>query len=359
MRHVNRSNYRIIRMIFLILMIVISSLFSATTERVLVPLGQSHILTFTEPIKRISIANPELADATVITPYQLLLNGKAIGITSLVIWDETETYHISRLEVMEEIAPQQILLKVRFAEVNENALRELGIDFWKKALHAGDHTVDIGLFSGKVSSPNDPLLLNDAVDIFFSIPDLSFSSVLRALQEKNLLSILAKPNLTAISGAEASFLAGGEFPIPIVSGAAGMQTVTIQFKEFGVRLRFLPRIVDSTRVNLKIAAEVSNLDFDNGIILSGFRIPALSTRKAETMVELEQGRHLVIGGMLSREMSKTVSQIPLLGSIPVLGKLFQSSRYLQKETDLLILVSPEIVQPAAEAPMPEIRQLKW
>ncbi len=359
MRPVNRSSFGFIRMITMILLIVAGSLSAATPGRILVPLGQSQVITFNAPVKRISIANPDLADATVVTPYQLLLNGKALGVTSLVIWDDQESFHITRLEVIEEGTPQQILLKVRFAEVNENALRELGIDFWKKALHVKDKTVNIGLFSGKVSSPNDPLLLNDAVDIFFSIPELSFSSVLRALEEKNLLSILAKPNLTAISGAEASFLAGGEFPIPIVSGAAGMQTVTIQFKEFGVRLRFLPRIIDSTRINLKIAAEVSNLDFDNGIILSGFRIPALSTRKAETTVELEQGRHLVIGGMLSREMSKTVSQIPLVGSIPVLGKLFQSTRYLQKETDLLILVSPEIVHPLAEAPLPEVKQLKW
>jgi pilus assembly protein CpaC len=342
----------------LALLLLVLPLFSATSERVTVLLGQSHIISFAEPIKRISIANPDLADATAVTPYQVLLNGKAAGVTSLVIWDEKESFIIYRLEVREEAVPQQILLKVRFAEVNESALKELGIDFWKKNLNIGGKSANFGLFGGKISTPSDPLQLSDAVDIFFSIPDMNFSSVLRALEEKNLLSVLAKPNLSATSGTEASFLAGGEFPIPIVSGTAGMQSVTIQFKEFGVRLRFLPRILDSTRVNIKLAAEVSSLDFENGIVLSGFRVPSLTTRKAETTVELEQGHHLVIGGLLSREMAKTISQIPLAGSIPILGNFFKSTRYLQKETDLLILVSPEIITSTSEAPLPEIKPLK-
>ncbi|HQG46685.1 MAG TPA: general secretion pathway protein, partial [bacterium] len=218
---------------------------------------------------------------------------------------------------------------------------------------------NLGIFSGKVNAPSDPLGLGDAVDIFFSLPGLDFSTIMRALEEKSLLSVLAKPNLCAVNGAEASFLAGGEFPVPIVSGAAGTQSVTIQFKEFGVRLRFLPHIIDSTTVNLKIAAEVSSLDFDNGITLSGFNVPALSARKAETTVELPQGRFLVIGGLLSREMTRRVSQLPLLGSIPVLGQLFKSSRFQQKESELLIVVTPEIVGSALQEPAADETQLKW
>ncbi|HNW58572.1 MAG TPA: pilus assembly protein N-terminal domain-containing protein [bacterium] len=319
------------------------SLNAASRGEVKVLLGQSEVLSFAAPIKRISIANPDVADATVVTPSQVLINGKLAGATSLVVWDENEVFAIYRVEVGEERLPQQILLKVRFTEINDNALKELGLDFWKKNIDLGGKKADLGLFSGKVNTPSDPLGLADAVDIFFSIPELDFSTIMRALEEKSLLTVLAKPNLCAVNGAEASFLAGGEFPVPIVSGAAGTQSVTIQFKEFGVRLRFLPRIIDSTRINLKIAAEVSSLDFDNGITLSGFNVPALSARKAETTVEMEQGRFLAIGGLLSREMARHVSQIPLLGSIPVLGQLFKSTRFQHKESELLIVVTPEIV----------------
>jgi pilus assembly protein CpaC len=346
-------------LVFWIYLLLAVPLYSAAPGTVKVMQGQSQVLSFSGAIKRISIANPDLADATVVTPYQLLLNGKSSGVTSLVVWDDKEEYAIYRVEVSEESIPQQILLKVRFTEVNEGAFRELGLDFWKKNISIGDKNANLGMFSGKVNSPSDPLALGDAVDIFFSIPEMNFSTIMRALEEKSLLSVLAKPNLCAINGAEASFLAGGEFPVPIVSGAAGTQSVTIQFKEFGVRLRFLPRIIDSTKINLKIAAEVSSLDFDNGITLSGFNVPALSARKAETTVELTQGRYLVIGGLLSREMTKHISQVPLLGSIPVLGQLFKSTRFQERESELLIVVSPEIVNSMLEEPGLESKSRNW
>jgi pilus assembly protein CpaC len=159
-----------------------------------------------------------------------------------------------------------------------------------------------------------------------------------------LLTVLAKPNLCVMDGSEASFLAGGKFPVPIVSGSSGMQTVTIHFEEYGIKLKFTPTVLDSEVVNIKVAAEVSSLDFDNGIILSGFRIPAINTRRTESMVELKEGQYLIIGGLLSNETAKTISKIPLLGSIPILGKLFSSSRFLNKESELLIMVAPQIVQ---------------
>ncbi len=346
-------------LVIALVLLLASPLWPAARSEVRVLLGQSQVLTFTDPIKRISIANPDLADAQVVTPYQVLINGKLAGATSLVIWDEQEVHTIYRVEVGEERFPRQVLLKVRFTEINNNALRELGFDFWKKNLDLGGKKGNLGIFSGKVNSPSDPLGLGDAVDIFFSLPEFDFSAIMRALEEKSLLSVLAKPNLCAVNGAEASFLAGGEFPVPIVNGSAGTQSVTIQFKEFGVRLRFLPRIIDSTTVNLKIAAEVSSLDFDNGITLSGFKVPALSARKAETTVELPQGRFLVIGGLLSREMSRHISQLPLLGSIPVLGQLFRSSRFQQKESELLIVVTPEIVGSSLQEPAAPEPQVKW
>lgn len=328
-------------------------------EHLVIFIGQSRILDFANPIKRVAIATPDIADASVITTRQLLLNGKEAGTTSLAVWDETETYHVYKLEVQQEAALYQIMLHCRFAEVNESALKELGVDFWYKNVQMGERTGNFGVFGGKVGAPNDPLLLSDVTDIFFSIPDLDISMTLKALEEKNLLSVLARPRISAINGAEAKFLAGGEFPIPIVSGAAGMQTVTIHFKEFGIKLNFTPRVLDGNVINIKVLTEVSSLDFENGVILSGFRIPSLVIRKAETTVEMTQGKYLIIGGLLSNEMAKTISRIPLLGHLPIIGKLFSSSRFLRNETELLILMTPEIIRDLKESELPELRRLKF
>ncbi len=340
---INHTNRSVLLILFL-LVIGFAPLYAAdpSTIELAVFIGQSKILDFSLPVKRISIADPEIADATVTSPSQLVINGKEIGSTSLVVWSENEAYKHYKIRVRNESAEGQISLKVRFIEINKTALKEIGTDFILKNI--GDrNSADIGSFGGKVDAPGDPLTLGNTVDFFFAIPSKDFSAIFKALEEKNLLNILASPNLTAINGAEASFLAGGEFPIPIVSGAAGMQTVTIQFKEFGIQLKFIPTVMNRDLVNIQVEAEVSNLDFDNGVTLSGFRVPSLTTRKAKTVVELRQGQYLILGGLLSTEMSKTVSKIPVLGHIPVLGYLFSSRRFQNKETELLISISPQII----------------
>jgi pilus assembly protein CpaC len=205
-----------------------------------------------------------------------------------------------------------------------------------------------------VNEPSDPLRLGTAVDMFFRIPTENISAIVKALHENNFLTLLASPNLSASSGSEASFLAGGEFPIPVVSGAAGMQTVTIAWKEFGVKLKFLPTVLDSNIINIKVASEVSNLDFENGVTLSGFKIPALVSRRSETTVELEQGQYLIIGGLMTSDMAKTVSKIPILGHIPVLGRLFSSRRFLDRESELLITLTPEIIHSMTKEEVPEL-----
>ncbi len=240
----------------------------------MVYIGQSQVVDYTQSIKRVAIANPEVADATVISPYQIMVDGKATGVTSMIVWPESGKYQKYRLTVCAETNPYQVMLQVRFMEVNKNALKELGSDILLKGLRIGSEKVDMGSYGGNVGLPSDPLLLSNTVDMFFAIPARNFSSIIKALQENNLLSVLASPNLSAVSGAEANFLAGGEFPIPIVSGSTGMQTITVQFKEFGVKLKFVPTVLDTNVVHIKVLAEVSNLDFDNGVILSGFRIPA-------------------------------------------------------------------------------------
>jgi Flp pilus assembly secretin CpaC len=316
--------------------------------------GQSDVLDFVQPIKRVAISNPEVADATVISPTQILVDGKSLGVTSMIVWRESGPYQKYRLTVCDEASAHQVMLHVRFMEINKSALKEFGSDFLLKNLKIGGERVNAGSYGGNVNTPSDPLALSNTVDFFFAIPNRNIMAIFKALQDNNLLSILAAPNLSAVSGTEANFLAGGEFPIPIVSGSMGMQTLTIQFKEYGVKLKFLPTVLDTSLVRIKVMAEVSNLDFENGILLSGFRIPSLVTRKAETMVELKEGQYLIVGGLLSNESSEVISKIPVLGSIPVLGKLFSSQRYQNKESELLVTLSPQIVRAVSKENVPQL-----
>jgi Flp pilus assembly secretin CpaC len=332
------------RKLLFVLLLGISSFCLAALDQVTVYVGQSAIVNFPENIKRVSIANTDVADASVTSASQMVINGKIVGVTSLVVWNDQEQVSHYKVVVQKERSPYQIMLQVRFLEVNKNNLKEFGVDGLRNGLKVGSESVSLGSFGGKVNQPNDPLLLGETVDFFLNIPTQNLSMIIKALEEKNLLSVLARPNLTTTDGTEANFLAGGKFPVPIVSGAAGMQTITIQFEEYGIKLRFTPTVLDSQLINLKVAAEVSSLDFDNGIILSGFRIPNINTRRAESMAELKQGQYLIMGGLLSNEIAKTLSRIPVIGAIPVLGTLFSSRRYTKKESELLIMVAPSIVQ---------------
>jgi pilus assembly protein CpaC len=324
--------------------ITLSQTEMSRTRIVRLSIGHYSILDFDNPAKRVSISNPEIADVTVTSPHQLLINGKAFGTTTMIVWDEFEEYTLFELAVNNQAAEHQIMLQVHFVEITKSAFKQIGSDILVSGINWDSQEVTMGSFAGKVSTPNEPLLLSDNVDFFLSIPTKDFSAIFKAMEQNNCLTTLAKPNLSAVNGAEASFLAGGEFPIPVVSGTAGMQTVTIVFKEYGIKLKFVPTVLNSDQVNIKVAAEVSKLDFENGITLSGFRIPSLITRKTETIVELRKGQYLILGGLFSEEVTETISKIPGLGHIPILGKLFSSKRFLNQETELLILVSPAVIQ---------------
>jgi pilus assembly protein CpaC len=322
-------------------------------QKLMVGVGQTALLDFTAPIKRISIANPDIADATITSPRQLIVNGKVIGNTTMIVWDEREQYDIYKLVVHSENSYNQVTLQVRIAEVDRTAFREFGVNFLAKNIGIEEEKIDIGSFGGQVNKPSDPLQLDDNVDFFLAVPTRNVSSIIRALEDKRLLTMLARPNLSAINGSEASFLAGGEIPVPIVSGISNQ--VTIEYKEFGIRLGFVPTVLDSELINIKVATEVSSLDFENGIILSGFRIPALVSRKAETTVEVKDGELFAIGGLISTDLAQAASRIPVLGQIPVLGYLFSSHRFQNNESELIIMVSPHIVQAMREDSVPEIR----
>jgi len=312
---------------------------------IVIQIGQSEVIEYLEPVKRISISDPNIADATVTSPRQILLNGKSLGSTSLVVWDERENYTKYKIIVQNEASPHKVRLRVRFVEVKRRALKDFGVNFLILNKEIGGEVVSGGSFAGKVSTPSIPLEIGETVDFFLAIPSQNFQAIIQAMEEQGVLTTLAKPNMAAVDGEEASFLAGGEFPVPVAqAGVGGMQTVTIQWKEFGIGLKFIPTVLDSEHINIKMSTEVSSLDFDNGVILSGFQVPALISRKSETTIELEDGENFVIGGLISSEMAKSVTKIPFIGSIPILGTLFRSTHFINNESELLVMVSPDIVK---------------
>jgi len=194
--------------------------------------------------------------------------------------------------------------------------------------------------------------ISDLLNVFLFRADLNLGATIKALQQKNLLQVLAEPNVLAMNGAEASFLAGGEFPFPVLQGGSVANAVTIQFKEFGVRLNFLPQILPDGVIRLKVAPEVSALDFANGLNVSGFFIPALSSRKASTQVELRDGQSFAIAGLIDNRLTESASKIPVLGDVPILGNFFKSRAQNKTNTELLVMVTPRLVQPTPPAQLP-------
>ena len=192
--------------------------------------------------------------------------------------------------------------------------------------------------------------LSNVLNLFLFRPDIHFGAVIEALETKNLLQILSEPNLIAVNGKEASFLAGGQFPFPIVQPGAGFTAVTISFKEFGVKLVFTPVIMPNGNIHLKVAPEVSTLDFTNALTISGFTVPALSTRKAETEFELQDGQSFVIAGLMDNRVTDVYNKIPGLGDIPILGAFFRSKSLQKSNSELMVLCTVHRVSPSTAPP---------
>ena len=265
------------------------------------------------------------------------------------------------------VKARPVVIEVRFAEVNRTLAKSLGVDY---IAQARDFTqggfIGQGLTPqlpatprfGRVSGGKDLSLSSTITEVFELRRGTDVGVALRALEEQGLIRILAEPNLVANSGEQASFLAGGEFPIPVVqsvSGGAISNAVTIEFKEFGVRLNFKPDVINDEEIRLFVEPEVSVLDFSTAAVkLGGFEIPGLVTRRASTTVQMRSGESLAIGGLLSQMHTRTDARIPWLGSVPILGKLFSSERFKREETELLVLVTPRLVRatalPATGAP---------
>jgi pilus assembly protein CpaC len=370
-------------------------------ERILLTAGRSTILPTDFNITRIAITNPAIADAVVVEPREILIDGKEAGTVSLIVWGsgtrkqydvvvdpgvagleqqfkalfpgedirvnitdeamilsgnvssnnvmlrigEIAAASASKLKIINMLQlpggteSQQVMLQVRFAEVNRRAITEAGVGLWLARQN----------WLGRVTTQQfpapdfeeDELVFSDFLNIFLWNRSEGVGGVIRALKSRGFFQSLAEPNLIAYNGQEASFLAGGEFPVPIVQGATG--TVSVQFKEFGIRLTFRPVIAGDV-IRLKVAPEVSTLDFNNGVTLAGFRIPALTTRRAETEVELRDGQSFAIAGLLNNVSQQDSAAIPILSQIPIIGYLFKSKADRAERTELMVLVTPRLVR---------------
>lgn len=317
--------------------------------KLMVTVGQSMTHRVPSPIQSVSIANTKIADVVVANPHEILINGKAVGFTTLVVWDDqhTTTYDVV---VRGPFSDEQIELGVQVAEVNRQKAIETGLDYLVSEKHATG-----AAYPGEVATPQIPLTVFDRTEgRTKQAPGTTFalryvrgadvSTMIHLMEERGVLRILARPRLVAASGQEASFLSGGEIPVPIASASAsGGVQITIDWKEFGVGIEFLPTIVDSGVINLKVSPQVSNLDFSNGIVLSGFSVPAIRTRRAQTEVELKDGESLVIGGLIMQQENRSVRRVPILGSIPLLGFFFRHTNKELVESELLFVVTAHIV----------------
>ncbi len=271
---------------------------------------------------------------------------------------------VNLLRVLSPEAEPQILLRVRFANVERTAVSELGANLFGLGGKGGTvWRTTTGQFAApaiEVAGDQGSATISDALNVFLFRPDLDLGATLRLLQQRRLAEMLAEPNLLAINGKPASFLAGGEFPYPILQGGGGgLGQITVRFREFGIRLNFVPTLTSRGTIRLAVEPEVSSLDFANGLAVQGVLIPALATRRVQTEVELEAGQSFVIAGLLDNRVTETLAKVPGLGDIPLLGKLFQSRLRNKNNSELLVLVTPELVRPlergvrAPELDMPE------
>jgi len=260
---------------------------------------------------------------------------------------------------------------VKFAEVDRNVSRQFGVNLFSTGFGNTPAAIGTGQFGGsnlqKVTGSipgtipgfTTEMNLKDVLNIFAFRPDLNLGATVKALQAEGVLQILAEPNLVTTVGKEASFLVGGEFPIPVLQGGSGAAAVTIQFREFGIRLTFNPQMTENNTLKMYVKPEVSTIDLANAVTLNGFTIPALATRRMETNVELAQGQSFVIGGLIDDRVSETMSKVPGLSSIPVLGALFKSREEKKSKSELLVIVTPELIDPLNPGdPKPELNMPK-
>src|SRR4030095_1384453 len=380
--------------------------------------GQSRVINFDRPVGRFSVSNPEIAEAVLVTPDQVLVNGKGFGQVNFIAWEQTggeslvfdfyvwgdfflidsiirallpkdyirlsqangsvvmsgsvsDPKTATQAQSVVEAAgfksvnmlaspvkgTSPVQLHGRVAEVNRSRASDLGLSYAYQAspgtgtyLNSGQGPSSLGnVVNGAMNGT-----ISSALNLF--VMGGNMMSMMRALQTQGALRELAEPNLIAMDGSQASFLAGGEFPVPVVQGGGGgSNSVSIIFKEYGVRLNFKPTIVDEDHIRLELEPEVSTIDFANGVKFDGFLIPALRTRRAKTSVELRDGQSFALAGLLDNTETKSLSKVPMLGDIPVLGALFRSKSFQKNETELMFIVTAQLVKPMNPDDLPQLR----
>ncbi len=381
--------------------------------------GKSVVIDYPADIRQISTSNPEIVDASPVTKREILVHGKGLGTATLVVWNKSgeRTFYSITVEVnldplrrllketfpsedirvqssrdsvsltglisappigeraaalaapfgkaivnnLQLVAPpieKQIILKVKFAELDRTKATQIGVNILSTGATNTIGSATTGQFNAATidtSSGGHTLTVSDALNIFAFRPDLNLAAFIKALQNEAILQILAEPNLVTTNGKEASFLVGGEFPVPIVQGGSSGNAVTIQFREFGIRLVFTPWITPNKTIKMHLRQEVSTIDVSNAVTLNGFTIPALSTRRAETDVELTEGQSFIVAGLMDNRDTESYSKIPGLGNLPIFGNLFKSRDKKQSHSELVMVVSPEIahpLEPGEAAPLP-------
>jgi pilus assembly protein CpaC len=402
------------------------------SEQVRLFVGRSWVINRSPmQIRRVSVADPNVADAVVVSPSQIVINAKSPGGTSILLWVDQNEQHeqyevivdidvsaiqqkvreifpqepvnvatskdavvvsgrVSSMEIAETIMqvvsaaapkvvsaleipapppPGEVQLAVKFAEVDRAALSQFGVNFFSPGSRPGPGStvgaagtqqfgppqVDSITANSVRSGPDGitaTVTLSDVLNIFVFRPDIDLGVLIRAMQQENLLQILAEPNLLTQVGKEANFLAGGEFPYPVVQGGANNNAISIQFREFGVRLGFTPTLTPEGKIHLRVEPEVSALDFANALTISGFTIPALSTRRVQSEMDLADGQSFAIAGLVDDRLTRVAQKIPGLGDIPILGNLFRSWSTNRSKTELLVVVTPRIVRTASPGPLP-------
>jgi pilus assembly protein CpaC len=384
--------------------------------------GQSRVINFDRPVGRFSVSNPDIAEAVLVTPDQVLVNGKAFGQVNFIAWEQGgqflvfDVYVRANLSLIDSqiralfpkddirlsqangsvvisgsvsnatVSTQvqsvveaagfktvnmltsptgniaQVQLQVRVAEVNRNRLRDYHTSFTALPQGGTGGYVNSGpgpsVLDTVSTSPAGAILdmvVQPALNLFVFNRQINTGAFLRMLRQEGAFRELAEPNLIAMNGQQASFLAGGEFPVPVLQNTAGDGTVTIVWKEYGVRLNFKPTIIDEDHIRLELEPEVSTIDFTNGVRFNGFVIPALRTRRAKTGVELRDGQSFALAGLLDNSETKTLSRVPIVSEIPVIGALFKSKSFEKKETELMFIVTAHMVKPVSPDDLPNMR----
>lgn len=319
-------------------------------EPLTVGAGRSLVLELPNEVSTVSIADSKVADAAVGSERSVVLNGKAPGRTSLVVWEENGHFTLYDVTVTDQSSKPQVLLQVKISEMNQQKMKEMGFD-WTAMLRDAKHldgTLSGGLFVTKVETPFNPPLIGPETDGFATWRrgdgNANFLTTFRMLEENGAVKTLASPNLVATSGDSASFLAGGEFPVPIAKSATETgTTVTIEWKEYGIKLKAIPTVLDGGRIRLYVAPEVSAPDYSHSVLLNGYVVPGVVTRRVGTTVEMGSGDVLVIGGVKHTEQTKSVQKIPILGDIPIINFFFRHKRTETLERDLVIAVTPSLI----------------